>query len=256
MENRCLGLLGGIGLGAGLMFFLDTQQGRARRALVRDKLFSYANRFPDSADVVRRDVRNRARGLVAGTRSIFSHEPVDDRVLGERVRSRMGRVVSHPGAIEVSAKDGRVTVSGPILADEVARLMSCVWSVPGVRDVENRLEMHQTAGNVSDLQGDSRRTGASWEVFQDNWSPAMRLAVGTAGAALVGYGLTREAPEACLWGTLGLCLAARAITNADVGDWLKAGERALESVLPEGGVAAEPAMRWGLGEATAPVGAP
>lgn len=243
MDNRGLGLLGGVGIGAGLMFLLDPQQGRRRRALIRDKLNRFANELPDAADVISRDLRNRARGLVAETRPRLGRGPLNDRVLCERVRSRMGRAVSHPGAVEVSATGGRLTLSGRILANDVGRLMRYVWAVPGVRDVENRLEIHQSAGNVSDLQGESKRTGARWEISQENWSPAMRLAVGTAGAGLIGYGLSRQAPEACLWGTLGLCLLARALTNTGVGDWIEAGEQALESLWPESGAGHGPAVR-------------
>jgi osmotically-inducible protein OsmY len=70
----------------------------------------------------------------------------------------MGHEISHPGAIEVTARSGRVTLSGPILADEVDRLIARVALVSGVSDVVNRLEVHQDAGNISSLQGSGRRS--------------------------------------------------------------------------------------------------
>src|SRR5436305_3939020 len=119
MGDRGLALLAGVGVGAGLMYLLDPQTGRRRRALVRDQAYHVWNEAQDGWDTLRSDVRNRAYGLASETRSRFAREEVGDPVLCERVRARLGRVVSHPRAIDVTAQDGRVTLSGDILADEV-----------------------------------------------------------------------------------------------------------------------------------------
>ncbi len=42
--NRQLSLLGGIGLGAALMYMVDPDRGKRRRALVRDKLLVRSTR--------------------------------------------------------------------------------------------------------------------------------------------------------------------------------------------------------------------
>jgi len=47
----------------------------------------------------------------------------------------MGRAVSHPHSIEVSAANGCVTLRGPILISERRSLVSCVERVPGVGQV-------------------------------------------------------------------------------------------------------------------------
>jgi hypothetical protein len=145
-------LLLGAGLGAGLMYFLDREVGRRRRALVRDQAVHLTHAAGDTLDAKSRDLTNRTRGLVATTRSSLFNDHPDDPVLVGRVRSELGRVVSHPSAIEVTAVDGRVTLSGPVLAHEVDHLLSTVSRVRGVTDVENRLEVHQHAGDMSDLQ--------------------------------------------------------------------------------------------------------
>lgn len=231
MHDRTLTMLAGLGLGAGLMYLLDPQLGRRRRALARDKAYSLWNEAQEGWDPLVRDVRNRATGLAAEARSRFSHETVPNWTLCERVRSHLGRVVSHPRAIDVTAQNGRVTLSGPILADEMARLMSCVWAVPGVTQVENRLEPHQEPGNISALQGGRTRPGERWELFQDSWSPTARLLATLAGAGMVTYGLTQEAPVACILGTLGFGVMAAGLTNHGVRDLIPG---QVTSWVPEG----------------------
>ncbi len=61
-------LLGGIGLGAGLMYMLDPDKGRRRRALVRDQLTSASNRASKALGRTSRDLSNRAQGVVAEAR--------------------------------------------------------------------------------------------------------------------------------------------------------------------------------------------
>ena len=62
-------LLGGIGLGAALMYLFDPERGRGRRARLSDQLASKANRLGDKAEAKARDLRNRAQGMMheAGT---------------------------------------------------------------------------------------------------------------------------------------------------------------------------------------------
>src|SRR5437868_2972955 len=117
--GRALSLLGGAGLGAGLMYFFDPQTGRRRRALLRDQFTGLLHDAGAAFRVAGRDISHRAYGLLAEGGSVLAGGPVSDQALTERVRARLGRLVSHPGAIDVSAHDGEVTLSGPVLADEV-----------------------------------------------------------------------------------------------------------------------------------------
>jgi hypothetical protein len=171
------------------MFLLDPQTGGRRRALLRDKAVRAARRTADAADATARDVSNRARGLAASTRARRRGESIPNDVLEARVRARMGRVVSHPHAVRVSATDGRIALEGPILAAEAKRLLKTVSGVRGVTDVENRLELHDQAGDVPALQGGSTRPGPRRELFQRQWSPATRLVVGSLSMAALGAGL-------------------------------------------------------------------
>ncbi len=123
--NRALSLLGGLGLGAGLMCFLDPQQGRRRRALARDRLVGTLHDAEDAFRVAGRDLAHRAGGLAAEARSLVAGGPVEDRALAERVRSHVGRVISHPHAVHVSAQDGQAPGKGQVsraaIAEETAR---------------------------------------------------------------------------------------------------------------------------------------
>jgi hypothetical protein len=225
MEDRGLALLAGVGVGAGLMYLFDPRLGRSRRAYVRDQAGSFLREAREGLDTLSRDVSNRASGLAAEARSRLTGEEVSDEVLCQRVRSYLGRVVSHPKAIEVTAQNGRVTVSGQVLGEEAARLVSGVRSVPGVKDVQDRLQVHQQAGRISDLQGGRSRPGERWELFQDNWSPTTRLLVALLGGGLLAYGFTQDAPWACVIGGVGLGMMASGITNQGVTDLLPEGPR-------------------------------
>ena len=155
------------------MYLLDTDKaGSRRRALVRDKVVRAEHVAGRFADKTVRDMQNRAKGIVVETWARLREREVPDAVLVQRVRARLGRAVSHPHAITVAAHDGVVTLSGPILAHEVERLLNTVRSVRGVRAIENRLEPHATADGVPDLQGCSRPPGAELDILQENWSPA------------------------------------------------------------------------------------
>jgi hypothetical protein len=205
-----------IGLGAGLMFYLDPDRGRRRRALVRDRLARALHDFDNAVGAVACELANRARGLRAEARSLpswFAGGPVDDGLLEARVRSRMGRYVSHPRAIVVVACRGCVTLRGPILADEVGSLLSAVALVPDVTGVINGLDTHERPGDIPGLQGGGVWTGERPELSQGDWSPTARLAIGTAGGALLAAGLRRKGMGGLALAALGTALVVRGIAG-------------------------------------------
>ena len=220
-----LGILGAFGLGAAVMYFLDPGRGARRRAIVRDKLVHGLRRGEDAATTTTRDLRNRAQGLAAEARGRFAREDVDDIVLVERVRAEMGRVVSHPSSITATATDGRVTLSGPILAREAEELLSRVRSVRGVGDVVDRLERHERSEDVPGLQGGISRPGDEFELLQENWAPAARLVVGVAGGILTLAGTRRRDVLGATLSIAGLALLARSATNTEVRRLLGGGGR-------------------------------
>lgn len=141
-----------LGAGAGLMYLLDPLGGRRRRALVKDKLRHGAHEAGDTVSAAASDVSNRARGLAAEALGRFRHEEPDDEQLAQRVRAKLGHHTTHAGAVEVLVHDGRVTLAGPILAGEADDVVKAASKVRGVEAVENRLQMHETAGEMPALQ--------------------------------------------------------------------------------------------------------
>ncbi len=176
----------GAGVGAGLMYLLDPQGGGRRRAMARDKVVHILKKGGEAARKTSRDLGNRTRGLVAEAGSKLRPTEPDGEVLRDRVRSKIGHVVSHPHALEVTTREGKVILSGPVLAAEVNRLLSTVRKVKGVTDVESHLEIHEHAENVPALQGNGRgawRQGAGTKIG---------AALGAIGLGLLAQNLTQR----------------------------------------------------------------
>jgi len=204
----------GFGAGAAAMYFLDPSRGARRRALVADQFASFGRRLPEAARVTGRDISNRARGVWAEAIHLFSSDDPSDQVLEARVRSKMGRVCSHPHAVHVAAHDGQIRLEGVILADEVPAVLKCVRGVSGVESIDNQLRAFDSPEGVSSLQGGKRREMRS-EFMQQNWSPTARLAAGTLGASWLAYALMKRDLVGLGLGTAGLALLARSATNTE-----------------------------------------
>jgi uncharacterized membrane protein len=217
--DRVTCFFGGAAVGALTMYFFDPQQGRRRQAVCQDQFYRLGHETADAAGVIGRDVAHRGWGLAAEARSLATADDADDRVVAERVRAALGRVVSHPRAVEVIARGGRVTLRGPILRHEVDDLLACAASIRGVRDVENKLEPRPEAGTHPALQGGRARPGPAFDLMQNNLAPATRTLFGVLGGGLFAYGLTRKAPAACVLGTVGLALAWPAVSGTGARRW-------------------------------------
>lgn len=206
-------MLKGAGIGAVLMYVFDPERGRRRRALLCDQYDHAIHSLEDYLSKVQRDLSHRATGLSHEAAAMVRSEGVDDRVLVDRVRSKLGRYVSHPHAIRVEAHDGHVVLSGTVLADEVDDAVGAVRWVRGIRSVESRLESHQQSGNLAALQGGRQRSGETRGVLQDNWNPATRALAQVGGLALMTTCLGRRGLSSTLLGTAGLALFVRAAAN-------------------------------------------
>jgi len=206
-------VLSAAALGAAAMYLFDPDKGRRRRALGRDKIRSVVGDARNFVNVAARDANYRWRGVRALARRRFRREHApDDLMLIERVRARMGRVVSHPHAIQVGANDGRVTLSGPILAREVEPLLDTVRSVWGVQSVDDHLVAHETPEHIPSLQGGTEREQRA-EIRQENWAPSLRMAAIVGGTLLAVCAMRNRSLSGIMLTAIGVGLAARGATN-------------------------------------------
>jgi hypothetical protein len=210
--NRMTIALTGAALGAGAMYLFDPSRGRRRRARLGEAASHISHRAQAIAGTTARDMRHRLVGAAARTldRVIEEEQPADD-VLVERVRARLGRLVSHPGAIDVVASAGAVTLMGPVFEAEVEQLIEGVAAVAGVTAVENKLEPHRDAAHVSALQGPGPRTVPSRSATWLRWTPTARLVAGMAGLALLALSSTKHSVRGDATRITGAELISRAI---------------------------------------------
>jgi osmotically-inducible protein OsmY len=82
---------------------------------------------------------NRAIGALTTLRGALTRQHVSDDVLVERVRSRLGHVSPHVGELEVTARQGVVTLSGSMPRVEREPLVLATAGVAGVKEVIEEL---------------------------------------------------------------------------------------------------------------------
>ena len=201
-------------LGVVAMYMLDPDKGKRRRALIGDKAYSVLSDARQALGAATRDAAHRIEGLRARARRLVSDAPVpDDLQLIERVRARMGRLVSHPHAIQVGANNGRVTLSGPVLRHEVARLLDAIRSVWGVTSVEDRLVVYDSPESISSLQGGPSDRKPVSAAARAHWSPAQQGAAILGGGVLSLCGLRERSPLGFVLAAGGVALLLRGATN-------------------------------------------
>jgi uncharacterized membrane protein len=216
--HTLLRLLGGVAVGAAAMYLADPDRGKRRRALAKDKVQRVMARTGGAFDVASRDLGNRVQGLRARATGLVTRrrsraERVDDAIIDARVRSRIGRTVTHPHAIKVMVYQGRTMLNGPVLAHEKEQLMRAVLSVSGVTSVEDNLQVHDHSEHIEGLQGSGQPRQARALIMRENWPPALRAVASLGGGAMGIYGLARRTPISAVLALLGLGVLARSFSN-------------------------------------------
>ena len=150
--NKPLATLGAAAAGALAMYYLDPDLGARRRAL--------------RADLVRNGLPGERRaGGRASQRRVYHRvtqaDPRTDAELRDHIQSRLGRLVSHPGAIGVDVDNGVVRLSGRVLAKERDGLLAQVQQVPGVRTLVNAMTAHDHPGEIVEREPPVSLTAAS-----------------------------------------------------------------------------------------------
>jgi osmotically-inducible protein OsmY len=130
--------------GIAVAYFLDPQNGRRRRHVVRDKAVSLTKHGARRGRRLVTHVSSDAHGYVARARHARgSGDELDDRTLVDKVESIVFRDRDVPkGQINVNAENGVVFLRGQVDRSElVDTLEARVRRVPGVRGVENLLHL-------------------------------------------------------------------------------------------------------------------
>jgi hypothetical protein len=202
-------LIAAAGLGALVMFLLDPQSGARRVALARDRARRLAHQAADAAGTGWRDLRHRASGVAAGARHLVHRDEVSDRVLEERVRAELGRWVSHPHAVSVSVREGRVLLGGAVLTPEQAPLKRAIERVRGVLQVDSQVLAYDSAGRMPMLQGGTLRAGRvpAWPRGKRH-APATQLLGASASVALLAGAALRRGMPGLLLAAAGAAIAA------------------------------------------------
>ncbi|HUF02751.1 MAG TPA: SRPBCC family protein [Aridibacter sp.] len=180
-------LLGGIGIGAGLMYLFDPQKGKRRRAMLGDKARHLGTVGKRGLVKASHDATNRISGLAYDAKSVFrpDDEP-SDAVLDARVRSSLGRCSSNPHALKTHVEDGVVTLRGPVLEHEADDVVWRAGKIRGVKSVNDEMERHSREEEFPSLQGDR-----SLEPHEPRWSPTQRLVAAGIGSGIAAYGAAR-----------------------------------------------------------------
>ena len=137
---RPIGTLGAVAAGALAMYYLDPELGAQRRRLL--------------AELVRSGLpqeRRQARQRVRAYNRITQADPQSDAALRDQIQTRLGRLVSYPGAIDVGVSNGVVRLGGRVLSKEREGLLEQVQQMPGVQKLVNAM------ASIDDPQDMGRR---------------------------------------------------------------------------------------------------
>lgn len=141
--NRPLGTLGAVAAGALAMYYLDPDLGARRRALLADLV---RTGLPGGE---RGPARQRARPWRGSPWPAIVLDPQEDAELRNRIQARLGRMVSHPRAIQVSVDGGVVRLAGRVLAKERDGLIEQLQQMPGVQKVVNAMSAHDNPQEIA-----------------------------------------------------------------------------------------------------------
>jgi hypothetical protein len=203
-------LIDGLIVGAIGMYFMDPDRGRKRRHELRDRARSRVKRVQRNLNAMVRDFGNRSHGVIHDVKQLRNHEEVSNDVLMERLRSNLGRCVSHPAAVHVEATDGHVTLSGDILANEVEDAVHCVKRLAKGKSVVNELNVHSASEKIPALQGDGHVSHST-----DRWTPATSLIMCVLGAGLTIVGSRKRSLLGIGMAAVGTGMISRAFSDTE-----------------------------------------
>ena len=157
-----LSILTGAIVGATAAYLLDPERGRARRALLADRVGAQLRRGWRAANKL--SARTSASAAAFPQRMVqlrsVRPRPADDLTLRDRVESEVFRNAEMPkGRINFDVESGVVTIRGQVdNAYQIANVEKAVLKVPGVAGVENLLHVD---GTPAPNKAQSRKSATS-----------------------------------------------------------------------------------------------
>lgn len=146
-------LIGLIGLGAALTYFLDPEQGARRRATTRDRVTSFFRRRARQGEQLGRSAAAQAEGMVQKAKHLQEEpkEQPDDVTLTRKVETELFRDADIPkGQININAENGKIVLRGEVEKPELIKdLEKRARKIQGVQDVENLLHLPGTKAPTS-----------------------------------------------------------------------------------------------------------
>ncbi len=221
MNGRKLTAAIAIGLGAGAVtaYLADPKHGRRRRSALAGNARHLLKMAAQGGKKSLLDGKHRLAGLAAELWPGSQVQAPSDRVVEERIRSRMGRVISHAHKIHVLCDRGTATLWGLVPEDELGPLLRAVETTPGVIEVLNQLEVCRSVDPPP-----SHPLKDATNQVRLNWSPSKRLLAATSGAALAVYGWKRNDKLGQILSLLGAGLAVRSTMHNHLRASLAMGE--------------------------------
>jgi len=132
----------GAGLGVGGMYLFDPVNGHRRRALVRDQRVHAGRLVRRFAEQAWCDLRLRVGGGWHELQTRWEDASAPKRVLAERVRAKVGRHVHHAREVKVTVeREGQVVLRGKVAPAERQPLLAALRKVPGVKTIDDGLEL-------------------------------------------------------------------------------------------------------------------
>jgi osmotically-inducible protein OsmY len=149
MQLLALGAL----VGAAIAYLFDPQNGRRRRALLRDRSSAFVRQGGRETAQAGRAVAAEAHGVAQKARHLKEEsKEFDDATLAQKVQSEVFRDADAPkGQVNVNAEDGIVVLRGEVERPElIDELVERTRKVQGVRDVQNLLHLPGTPAPTSE----------------------------------------------------------------------------------------------------------
>ncbi|HEX7097012.1 MAG TPA: BON domain-containing protein [Acidimicrobiales bacterium] len=149
-----------VAAGAAAMYLLDPDQGRGRRARLRDRAVAARRRTLRRVDRLERQAANVAAGQDARRRGLGHHRPHGTAEMREYLRGVIHGIAGH--AVNVDVDDlGVVTVRGQIEDESVRRaLLDAITREAGVAEVVDltHLPGEPAPNKVAALRASARAT--------------------------------------------------------------------------------------------------